>query len=377
LLATLLGVGTAFWLTGPWRERKDRESKEVDRQQPAAGGPGVAASRAPRIRSGSPAEPGGPKKGATAAPWPEGLERLEGQPGPGAYLERYGGRSGALPPGARPRPAEPVTEISSPQKDPELVVWVPSVRVDPTGTTIFARLEGPGREPVPDATLQVAVAPAEAVTLPPFQSMGPAARGSGAHFAFSFRPPPVPASGTGVLTRPPRGFRYLVRARGQLDGQPFVRTAGGLFHVHQPGARIVAGSVHVAPAGDDLGMRMEVTIDRPGTYWAYAELWGGPDGAQAIAFARERLERMPAGRHSLELRFGGAILRDREIPGPYVVRNLRLKQVDTHPPHEASPISELPPTPRFPHHHFSLTGPEIQVVAAAARRRDQARGRIG
>jgi hypothetical protein len=129
-----------------------------------------------------------------------------------------------------------------------------------------------------------------------------------------------------------------VRARGQRDGQPFERWAGGLFFVHQPGAHLAAGSVHAAPRDGNLVLTADLKIERAGTYWAYAELWGGTGEPRPIAFARERLERLERGPHRVELLFGGQILREAGVDAPYTLRNLRLKQVDTHPAQEGEPL---------------------------------------
>ena len=47
---------------------------------------------------------------------------------------------------------------------------------------------------------------------------------------------------------------------------------------------------HVRSWNDPEAMLVVTTsavIERPGTYWAYAELWGGVDGNRPIAFARD------------------------------------------------------------------------------------------
>jgi hypothetical protein len=67
-------------------------------------------------------------------------------------------------------------------------------------------------------------------------------------------------------------------------------------------------------------------------------------GDRPVAFARERLPNLTAGRHEITLLFGGQIIHDSGVDGPYVVRNLRWQQVDTHPPHEDSPTESLPAT---------------------------------
>ena len=152
-------------------------------------------------------------------------------------------------------------------------------------------------------------------------------------------------AGTGVRTPPPQAVRYLVRVRGTLAGEPFERSAGGIFYLHQPGGRLLPDGLNVQRVGGDLVLNAEAVIQRPGSYWAYAELWG-EDGQRPVAFARERLANLSAGRHAIRLLFGGLVIRDSRVDGPYVVRNLRFQQVDTHPPHEATtPDERLLPTP--------------------------------
>jgi hypothetical protein len=161
-------------------------------------------------------------------------------------------------------------------------------------------------------------------------------------------PPPAPAGRGGIDTPAPAAFRYLVRARGRLAGVAFTRTAGGLFYLHRPGGRLQTARSEVTRREGDLVVTSTAVIDRPGTYWAYAELWGGAEGERPIAFARERLPNLRAGRHPVQLRFGGLIVRDSGVDGPYLVRNIQFKQVDTHPPHEADPVAALPATPPWP-----------------------------
>jgi hypothetical protein len=142
--------------------------------------------------------------------------------------------------------------------------------------------------------------------------------------------------------------RYLVRVRGQLAGERFERTAGGLFYLHRPGGQLARPRLE-REAGD-LVLTVEAVIQRAGSYWAYAELWGEGGTGDAsddrpVAFARERLPNLSAGRHPVKLLFGGLVIRDSGVDGPYVVRNVRFSQVDTHPPHEATAGDSLPPTP--------------------------------
>ena len=112
-----------------------------------------------------------------------------------------------------------------------------------------------------------------------FDSMAPRdgqAGGDGAEFEWRYRPgrqPPLKEAG--AFTPPPRAIRYLVRVRGQLAGEPFERTAGGIFYLHRPGGRLAADQLRVIRDAGDLVVTTQAVIERPGTYWAYAELWGG------------------------------------------------------------------------------------------------------
>jgi hypothetical protein len=270
-------------------------------------------------------------------------ERPRASPGPGPHLLRYGGRSGQLPPGAVAR-AQTIAESASVDKQPELRVWLPSLRVTAAGTTIFARLRVGGAG-LQDASLEIGTAE-EPQTPTRFFPMKITHAGSEPEYSWRFATPrEAPGGGSGLDTPPPAGVRYLVRARGRLDGVPFARSAGGVFYLHRPGGHLQLDRAEVARKEGDLLVQTSAVIDRPGTYWAYAELWGGSSGDRPIAFARERLPDLHAGRHAVTLRFGGLIVRDSGIDGPYLVRNIQFKQVDTHPPHEADPQPALPATP--------------------------------
>ena len=253
-----------------------------------------------------------------------------------------GGRSGQLPPGALAR-SETIVETASTDKQPELRVWLPALRVSPAGTTVFARLRA-ARGDLKDLAVEIGTsAGLQAPTR--FAPMKTTRDGQEPEFSWRYQPPHQSLSGSGVDTPPPTAIRYLVRARGSVDGAPFARSAGGVFYLHQPGGHLQMDRTAIARKDGDLVVNTAAVIERPGTYWAYAELWGGSDGDRPIAFARERLTNLAAGRHTLALRFGGRIVRDSGVDGPYVVRNVQFKQVDTHPPHEAEPQAALPATP--------------------------------
>jgi hypothetical protein len=216
-----------------------------------------------------------------------------------------------------------------------LVIWVPSIRVQAGAEVVVnaALLDERGAPVQPQSIVSV-VAPhggrpgAELPMLP--------VSAADHQFELRLRAPAEAAT-----------FDYVVRARGDLHGEVFDRVAAGAFHVNASGGRIDAASARVERRGADLALRVPATIENPGMYWMYAELWGGPDGMRAIAFGRERFERLTAGRVELSLFFGGAIIRDSARDGPYVVRNLRFQQVDAFPPQEQEPVAALPPTPPY------------------------------
>jgi hypothetical protein len=302
-----------------------------------------------------------PGKFAAISPHrPPALSRAERDPalpavaasaGPGPHFARYGGRSGQLPATLTVAAAEPTTRVESAEKAPTLQVWLPSLRVTARGTTIHARLLDDPATPAVASPPLVAIAPA-AAPLSSFVAMTVAAGTNPPEYEFAFVPP---ASGdTTSAAVPPRQFRYQVLVRGVRDGQAFERRAGGLFFVHDPRATLDVAATTVTRDGGDLVVRAPLQIDRAGTYFLYAELWGGSDGAgrQPVAFARDRLVDVSPGPRTAELRFGGAIVADSHVDGPYVVRNLRLQQVDTHPAHEGDPVAALPPTPAWPAREF-------------------------
>jgi hypothetical protein len=271
--------------------------------------------------------------------------------GPGPRLARNGGHSGRLPATLSLAAAEPTTRIDSSEGNPALQVWVPSIRVTARGTTVHARINDDPAAPAVTTAPLVAIAPVDEEP-GDFAAMVPAGPGE---FAKDFIPPP-PRRSAGTLA-PPREYRFVVVLRGTRNGAAFERQAGGLFFVHDPRASLDPASAKVIPEGGDLVMRIEAQFDRAGTYFVYAELWGGGDGTagsgtEAIAFARDRLAHVEPGARTLELRFDGAVLADAHVNGPYMIRNLRLQQVDTHPAHESDPVRALPPTPAWPSKSF-------------------------
>jgi len=314
--------------TVPATARSDPPSSAADRASAAA------AQRAPvSVKPPPRSEP------APAAP-PPGAD----DPGPGPWIDRYDGRSGRLSPSARPEGADPTTRVESPGGPPTLVVWVPTIRVQAGREVVLhAALIDESGAPVALESIVASLArrggPASA-ELP----LVPAPPGSTHHFELRLRAPDADPRSADPA---PAAFDYTVQARGTWQGEPYVRTAAAGFLVHSAGGGVDPATAHAERRGDDLALLFEARVERPGTYWAWAELWGGPEGTEAVAFARERFEGLGSGVRPLALVFGGAIIRDAGVDGPFIVRNLRWQQVDAFPPQEQDPIAQLPPTQAF------------------------------
>lgn len=265
-------------------------------------------------------------------------------PGPGPWIARYDGRSGRLSPSARPDSADPTTRIESPGNAPTLVVWVPTIRVQ-SGRDVVLHAALLDEDGAPVAPQSVTASLARHGEQPSMEiPMSAAPPGAAHQFELRLRAPEVDPR---TAKDAPAAFDYVVQARGTHHGEPYVRAAAGGFLVHTPGGGIDAASARLERRGSDLALLFDARVDRPGTYWAWAELWGGPDGATPIAFARERFERLGSGLRPLSLVFGGAVIRDAGLDGPFVVRNVRWQQVDAFPPQEQDPIARLAPTPAF------------------------------
>ena len=264
-------------------------------------------------------------------------------PGPGPWIERYDGRSGRLSPSARPDGADPTTRIESPGNAPTLVVWVPTIRVQSGSEVVLhAALVDEDGAPIVPQSIAASIArhgEEPSVEMP----LVPAPPGAPHHFELRLRAPETEAPASPA----PSAFDYVVQARGVHHGDAYARAAAGGFLVHSPGGGIDPASAHVERRGSDLALLFDARVERAGTYWAWAELWGGSDGARPIAFARERFERLGSGVRPLALVFGGAVIRDAGVDGPFVVRNVRWQQVDAFPPQEQDPIARLPPTQPF------------------------------
>jgi hypothetical protein len=241
------------------------------------------------------------------------------------------------------RPSEPYEpgEVTSLGAAPKLVAWMDPDRDGAATLKLFARIGGPT---ITDLTVRAEINVRERpdrslrVTLAPTQVPGEFVAEL-AKTAPELQPTPS------VELAPPTALKFVVTATGRDGSTPFTRRVAGDFLVSDPGARLDEQSARVAQVGGDLVLAIVVDVRRAGTYWAMAELFGGPDGDRPVAFARQRLPRLEPGRHRIELLFGGRIIRDGRVDGPYRVVNVRLAQPDTIPPHFAPFVRALPPTP--------------------------------
>jgi hypothetical protein len=127
---------------------------------------------------------------------------------------------------------------------------------------------------------------------------------------------------------------FSVSAEGSLEGRAFTRDAQGTFRVHAPGARVEEARVQVASTPEGITVRLPVTVTVAGTYGLYGELWGGGDGRVPVAFARERFPGLTPGPREVTLTFGQGVLRDGNVRGPFVLRNVRWSHAAAVPPHE-------------------------------------------
>ena len=278
-----------------------------------------------------------------------GFEPMEGEvdPGPGRdYMERYEGRSGALSPTLRPGQHDVTTRLRSPGREPHLVAWVPTIRIQSGAPVVVsAQLVDDHDRPVSGAEVIIAIGRQghEPIIT---QTMPLAAPGLDHQYELTFPAPSERPTDGDANT--PVAYDYRIQATGTLNGEPFSRVVTGGFGVHDPPGAIDPTTLVVERDGTDLVLRFAVVSTRAATFWGYSELWGGREGGTAIAFGSDRFVAMPPGRHDVTLRFGGAIIHDRGVNGPYIVRNVKWMQVDAIPPQETEPILELPPTPDWP-----------------------------
>lgn len=152
------------------------------------------------------------------------------------------------------------------------------------------------------------------------------------------------ATCTSLATEPPQQAVFRVRASDR--DAVWTRTVTLAVLVARLGAQIEGSRARFALVRRGISLEVPFSIDIAGRYWAYAELWalsGSP-----VAFARADLGALSAGSHSASLLFGGAIVREQRIDGPFGVRNFRIARTTTIPPHESVPADLSPVSPPWP-----------------------------
>jgi hypothetical protein len=143
---------------------------------------------------------------------------------------------------------------------------------------------------------------------------------------------------------PPLDLELSVSVTSRLDHKEIAHSRAEPITISRSGARLREGEAELRRNGENLELDVAFDIKTPGRFWAYAELWGQD---KPLAFGRRTLGELPAGRSHTTLTFGGAIIRDLGVDGPYVVKNVTLARVDTKPPHLAQKIERLDPSPRW------------------------------
>lgn len=262
--------------------------------------------------------------------------------GPGPHLQRYGGRSGAMPADMQPEDAEVTTVLQSEGPFPRLAVWVPSYRVSSgADVSLQARLVGEQGEGLMADTVSATIVDKQTGEAHQ-RTLSATSAGS---YQLVFKPPP-PSAGASQ-------YEYVVYAVTQnADGSEALRTAQGAFQVHSLVARVLEAEAQAVLHGGNLELELPVQIETAGDYTFYAELWGGRDGEVSVAFGLDTGESLVRGRHVAKVTFGGSIIRDRGADGPFVIRNVRVRRVTDFPFVEAEPVARLLKTPAWPAETF-------------------------
>lgn len=344
LLAALVAAGAVFWTPAeaPDHDRSDLPRKKAKPTPSRFDASTRRFNQAPSLDTQAqpplatdetrPGEKVAEEREALDGPTAPGL----GDPGPGPHIEHYQGRSGRLSPSAAIGGSRVPVQSSSSEQGPVLLVQAPAMRVNAgEALTLSATLLDERGKQVAAQAMDIAIFP----HVDPSARVEAAMTRSGGEHRFEFHAPPPAERGA----RAPEQYEFVVRAQ----GPGYQRSASGLIFVQQPSAKLEPSSSRVERSQGDIGLDVTVEVQRAGNYFASAELWGGAAADQPIAFARQRLERVGEGAQRISLLFGGKVIRDSGVDGPYVVRNVQLLSVDTVPPHQSEPIAELDPTPAW------------------------------
>jgi hypothetical protein len=245
------------------------------------------------------------------------------------------------------QPPFATVKVHSTGPAPRLTAWLPATRVVfGEIARLSAELVDSAGAPIEPRTLKAIIRPVGHPELSFEQNLEPSAQSS--RYSTEFL---IDRARLGALHRPhsaPIPIEYRVQATGGAGDQAFEREAYGAFFIHEAGARLVAGSATVKQerAGHDVDLVLQVTVEvaKKGQYWAGAELWADE---KPVAQSQLLLGLLQPGEYPVSLLFGGQVLRDSGLDGPYTVHNVRLRQVDSIPPQEADPIAELEETQAF------------------------------
>lgn len=303
----------------------------------------AAAGDGPAVGTAAPARHVPRLIGAAAPPPPAAAPAADppGETGPGKrYMRLYNGQSGRLRAGATFQMRHGPHRMSS--ADLPVAIWMTRNEVDPgETTTLVAQASDPA------AVLEGAVAEFRAGGVAERVPMIRAADGS---LTADFHPGPALAAAL-AAAEGPKAAPVLVDAVADVEVRRGGATARGrvvtMFSVQDGGATIVLGSERIELGADgNAHLGFDVEVRRPGDFHAYAELWSPARGV-SLAFGRKNIGTLAPGRHRLELLFGGQVIRDSGIDGPYAVRNLELLRVTPRLPHLAHPVAELMITPAW------------------------------
>ena len=366
----MLALGLPALLLGGWwsfHERAPAEPSTTRPETPAraekqarAGGPLVLPQSASVRPHSEPAVRTVKAELETAVPAaPESLPADSVHRGelldPARYLEKYEGKTVPLSPWLRPEPPFKRSPQSSEQGDPQLSAWVNPAHVE-VGERfdIEAQLTDASGKSVP-ASIEVRVRPRTRRDLELQASAQPATREGHALYGAAFEAIESWRVLADTEADAPLPMEFMVSARSTSggSGSTFERSVSGLFFVHEPGAAFIADSARIEKQREardrNLTLSVKAAVTRSGRYWAGAELWAGE---RPIALAQLRLGTLEPGTHSIVLLFGGQVIRDRAVDGPYTVRNVRLRRIDTTPPHEAPAIAVAGQTPPYRYTEF-------------------------
>lgn len=261
--------------------------------------------------------------------------------GPGRrYMDRYNGQSGRLANGQDFENRHGLHDVRSPSAP--VALHVSTRQLEPGGQARVVLLAGETTTRIERAVAYLRIGSdveQRPMTVQPDGS-----------FAFDFLAEPRFFSGSPVArpdSEPPVEVDVVVDATVSSAGErKDVRLASSVS-LENSGARLVRGTERLEHTADgNMQLSIDVDVSRAADYFFYAELWSVA-GRKSIAFGRKAIGQLTPGRQRVSLIFGGQVIRDTAIDGPYVVRNVEFMRVSTVPPHSAEPIAELMQSPSW------------------------------